>query len=538
MGKYLGITVGPIINTMLLTETPSGLWGASYIFSYFVRKLSEELLNQFSEDQFISPVMDNNQTLNDIKLEGKKEGIGLYHDRIIVRIDIDKENDKILNEVKERIEKVKEELSRNISKAIGLTTNLGVEKYIRDYIYCKAVISEVNNGENPILVLGKKLDGLELTYSYVKDENKNYLLSLLEGRDKHDNSCNSKTLKDSFLFQEEGNEKNRLIKTNYGIEAKDEDPLVSIEDIIGYNESNNNNQNSYYAVVYIDGDSLGNAFASMECDDEIKQFSIDCFKFAVDASKKVHEYGGQIIYAGGDDLLFIAPLVNTRGIEKNRVIFELINDINNIFNENFSVDITLSVGMSIRYHKYPLYSALSSAYEILLRAKNSKRKNGLAIDLMKHSGQSVGINIRELNAVVDDEGSAYGIFLELLKSALKGENLDFKILHSAQYKISLHKQLFINAFANHPMSVKNLFNNVFKDYEDVGKSASNEVSKFVSHIYDIMCKISNGNNVDCESYGIIPCSMSAKGATNGLTSQENVIYSLDGLIRIIAFYLQ
>ena len=31
--KYIGITVGPIVETLLLTTKPAGLWGASYIFS-------------------------------------------------------------------------------------------------------------------------------------------------------------------------------------------------------------------------------------------------------------------------------------------------------------------------------------------------------------------------------------------------------------------------------------------------------------------------------------------------------------------------
>lgn len=36
---YYGITVGPISHTINLTSSPGGLWMASFLFSYIVKKL-------------------------------------------------------------------------------------------------------------------------------------------------------------------------------------------------------------------------------------------------------------------------------------------------------------------------------------------------------------------------------------------------------------------------------------------------------------------------------------------------------------------
>ena len=40
---YYGITVGPISHTINLTSSPGGLWMASFLFSYIVKKLVKKL---------------------------------------------------------------------------------------------------------------------------------------------------------------------------------------------------------------------------------------------------------------------------------------------------------------------------------------------------------------------------------------------------------------------------------------------------------------------------------------------------------------
>ena len=55
--KYIGITIGPIVKTLMLTTTPAGLWGASYIFSYYTKKLIESLKEDLnlSDESFLVP---------------------------------------------------------------------------------------------------------------------------------------------------------------------------------------------------------------------------------------------------------------------------------------------------------------------------------------------------------------------------------------------------------------------------------------------------------------------------------------------------
>lgn len=56
MAQYYGITVGPIMQTLMLTAKPAGLWCGSYIFSYLVRNLCEALMGSgVDKKDFLAP---------------------------------------------------------------------------------------------------------------------------------------------------------------------------------------------------------------------------------------------------------------------------------------------------------------------------------------------------------------------------------------------------------------------------------------------------------------------------------------------------
>ena len=115
-------------------------------------------------------------------------------------------------------------------------------------------------------------------------------------------------------------------------------------------------------------------------------------------AKSIEEFGGLPIYAGGDDLLFIAPVIGKDGthifnllgsIENNA--FKGVKDIVNALklkNEKGSeIEASLSFGVSVSYFKYPLYEALETARNLLFgKAKGIKEKKAVAWSLRKHSG--------------------------------------------------------------------------------------------------------------------------------------------------------
>ena len=79
--KFIGITIGPIVKTLMLTTTPAGLWGASYIFSYYTKNLIKQIKQELKipDDFFIVPV-NTEKVENIIK---NCPWAGLFHDRII-----------------------------------------------------------------------------------------------------------------------------------------------------------------------------------------------------------------------------------------------------------------------------------------------------------------------------------------------------------------------------------------------------------------------------------------------------------------------
>ena len=84
-------------------------------------------------------------------------------------------------------------------------------------------------------------------------------------------------------------------------------------------------------------------------------------------------FGGMIIYAGGDDLLFLAPVSNGKG----QTVFELCQEIAMLFEGKmkdnfvgFSSCPTVSFGISIQYEKFPLYEALNHARNLLFGMAN------------------------------------------------------------------------------------------------------------------------------------------------------------------------
>ena len=54
------------------------------------------------------------------------------------------------------------------------------------------------------------------------------------------------------------------------------------------------------------------------------------FDFSIKSDEVINEFGGVTIFAGGDDLLFFAPIVN-----KDKNIFDLINTLSNVFENIF-----------------------------------------------------------------------------------------------------------------------------------------------------------------------------------------------------------
>ena len=167
--QYVGVTIGPITDTLMLTSSPAGLWGASYLFSWISRRLIHYLVVDYKVEQsrFVAPFFSvkNNEIFlpeeNDIDYENKKKkGIGLFHDRIIFCSDsltnpleiVAKAREAVICELTEEIARIESKMHsptvKNLIQILGpLGYTIKIEK-IKKQITVLRLLYETQDIEN------------------------------------------------------------------------------------------------------------------------------------------------------------------------------------------------------------------------------------------------------------------------------------------------------------------------------------------------------------------------------------------------------
>lgn len=378
MKKYSAINIGPIIDTFSFARKPRELWAASYMFS----KLMENIISALVEKKYtiISPCAENPK-------ENKNTGIGVFPDRVFFEGRL--EDNTLLKDV-----------LKNYSDILGINN---LERFF-NVMYASI---ESESGEGVIASLNDALNKLELFNPPQDQTVKNKVLNIIKMR------------KISPIARIAFDQKNKEIKSlpeiathelemyNYllwnqavtKMKEKDEDEEDSFyTDIKITFEKQFRSYHKYVCIVQADGDNMGKIVSKISTD-KVKELSEVLMDFSVKACKLIKRYGGMPIYAGGDDLLFFAPVVSV--VEGRKTdIFELIDKIdieynkvaekaNELKNKNETDVTSMSYGLSITYYKYPLYEALEKARNLLFdKAKNTIGKQAIAWDIQKHSGST------------------------------------------------------------------------------------------------------------------------------------------------------
>ncbi len=501
---YAGITLGPVVSTMELTSTPAGLWCASGLFSY----LSESICRQISEKlkdsgAIINPYFTDADAKEE-KYRIQKNGIGSFHDRIFIRAICEKATfEKIINEA---VDSAIDGIAKEISEAVyeNETDKKNAKAFIKDYFHIHYVIKEGEPEENCVLALSPFLDSLEWMPSYSGKPGKNPFLRLFEGGD---HSSRNKYVKNCFMVPSD--------KKNFQLMKNDK--IRDLSDIAGYalrncDENGNNKseaykRNNFFAVVQADADSMGNLLKNSvgKSTEALKLFSKACMEYTSAAAELIGTFGGMTIYAGGDDLLFIAPVENGITDGKARTIFDLCAEIRKVFKQKFeklendlssikktngngtecfngfSCFPTVSFGISVNYYKFPLREALAEARELLfVDAKNYKSKipegknepefikNATALILRKPSGQ--------MGKFVFKSGGVFETNLtKLLNESLKNIDGSDKALHSIMFHLRNGKK--------YTQTTGEGFDYNMSTYEVILESSKNKKIAF-DHLFD------------------------------------------------------
>lgn len=490
---YIGITIGPIIETLCMASRPASLWCASSMFSW----LSEDICNGLIKEkgEIISPYYENGKSPEKYSVVAEKAG--KYHDRIICSVEAESDEavKKLVDDV---ISNSKKNLAKTLMEAFQEKgKNDALMKAIIQYLQVHYIIEkESESDKNCILRLSPYLDVAELCPVFQTEQTQHPIVELFEGKDKAHNDY----LKRCFNI-EDGH--TSLLYDN-------EKEIRDIEHIANTNPGSDRKIFNYFAVVQADGDNMTKLLGTLHKDTDVNRFSEICLNYTSIAADKIDKFGGVVIYAGGDDLLFIAPLEGKTG----QNIFELCNDVTGMFNgsfKNYENAPTLSFGISINYKHFPLYEALSDALGLLEEAKkvpktevkqknsdnadmteNDKsekkeekpEKNKTAVHIRKSSGQSM--KFRYTNG-----SEVYQQLNKLLKP-----KTDSVVLNSMLYKIGLYRPILTAVLASEERNLKDAFDNLFdSEYHGTVSGYINAVCDALKNLYvyvsDPNCKDKN-----------------------------------------------
>jgi len=410
--NYIAYTIGPIYETILDSLTndhkTKRLQAGSRYFSHFMREVLKNIHNEF---EILVPYV--NETILD-----KEYNMGLFHDRFIAQ------SDKSVEEIKKIFASKLEESFLTMAKEIeGSHIARDLYKNMDNHVIVASEEELKKLDENIIFALNKILDAKELQKEFSFDIEKNYIQ----------------------IYQEKHIQRNRV---------------KNIEDIskkLGFH---------YYAVITADGDKMGAKIKKEATEDvkNIQNLSEKLFKFFTDDEDIYtitnEKFGGELIYAGGDDILAFVP------VKRGEMTFlDYIEILNKRFKEKVGEDVSLSFGVNIAYYKYPLRDAIESAFALLHQAKESAQ-NTLALKITKHSGQY-------FETIFEFSSKKYEFYKKLTDDVLRQET---KLPHSLHHSLKRYEQAIIKVYEDE-RTVDAMFETLFNDATDEHKKGLNEVKK-------------------------------------------------------------
>ncbi len=413
---YTALTIGPIFDTISRAKRTRSIWAASYFFSMVIKEILRSMINSGKKDKIILPFRED--------IYDSNYGSGLYADRLYFK-GITK--DELQNAVNTQIKFFADDL--NNQKICTENEALSfLNKYLNLHIVeftltndeletIKASIDTNGLSNNSVLkILNQLLDNKELNKRYVFDFDNDYIIDYLSLKWSANTALkiNAFSQNSGRYFTSIGEIATVDLKEKYknkysaalqkdfkndDLEFIDELSKAKKKDADGNYVSIIEDYHKYYAVLYADGDNIGDLLRSVANDDAALQtFSKLLLDFGLKAEETIANFGGSGIYLGGEDILAFLPVAN-KAEDQIKTLAELIKNLDKDFNDTlvqYAKKIgniktpTLSYGIMLSYYKFPIQEAMSQAYEQLEICKKNRNlfpdKNGIAIRFQKHSG--------------------------------------------------------------------------------------------------------------------------------------------------------
>lgn len=137
----------------------------------------------------------------------------------------------------------------------------------------------------------------------------------------------------------------------------------------------------YYALLVMDGDSMGKRVADCVSEEEHRDLSQRLVDFAGQVQQSLERPQGTAVYTGGDDVLALLPLEQALPAAQTLA-------------ETFAETVpggTASAGLAFAHHLYPLDAVLWAAREAERQAKGMEGKNAVCMRALKRSGEPIEV---------------------------------------------------------------------------------------------------------------------------------------------------
>lgn len=479
---YLAICIGPVFKTISSVSKTRELWAASFTFSLLSKRIIEAAINT-DDACLVSPY--HIKEAKDNKKETNVLGVGIYPELIFLQCS----------------EKISIKNWQHIKDAaiVQLSIDTGInDQFLKAYFQIYAVQYEVENGKNPILEGGSYLNAYKLQQVWQLIELANDLVTFF----RNVNNKSTEKFLTKFYNQKDAIGQVRfeslieiatrplreiqldlykkLVKqycyTDKEIDNKSGDFVTELQS--GINNKENKpfkNYHKYVAFVYADGDRIGKYLRHADTT-AYESFSERMSNWGLAAAIKIKDYQGVPIYIGGDDLLFVCPVVS-KGQQNILGLCDIINsDFKNEFGNEVVYDEegkqiipSLSFGVSISYYKFPMSEAIKKASSLMYQAK--KIRNALSLSLLKHSGTEL---TTQLN--LDKHDKIFQAFQGLNQAFTDKQNF----INSIIYHFKDNKPVY-QLIAKQPDKVLNYLNNNFEDESQA--TFKDKIANFVCEVF-------------------------------------------------------
>lgn len=420
MEKIVGITIGPILETINESKEISHIANASLFFSTLVY----EFLNAIEKEKYeiLSPSFE------------PKNSNKFYPDRILLKVkNSNLEEAEVLAEV--------ESIYKKIIEANEYLSEL------EDYINFNILVVELEKGE--LTSVFKYLDGMELIKNF---------------SDKFDEKKIIKSIEEFLGTKKKLNTKYAV---NMGVaEGEGYRAIVALD-------LDNMGQYSQAALSSSSSTSEGISKISKEIYTFIEK--LNQFK-AFNEEKGKRE--GLVIYSAGDDILAI---LNPLHIPE--FIKYACNCLKECFKSagNNETNLSISFGIFVCYAKHPIKEAIEKTYELLFQMAK-ENKNEAVILFQKHSGQSFDIKISNLVSKKGFEFNEENIYYENFSKFITSKDDENKerLLNTIIQKLSLNSFVFKSIKGN-KRQIESYLEELF-DEKEVAKNQLKILSAFLEYI--------------------------------------------------------